>query len=113
MKKILAIIACSVCCEFAAAQSHYTLEQILDSALWNNIAIRSAIHDIEAAQQQRKEAFAKYFPNISATGMWFNANKSMAKMDMMGMSILIIYNLRIYYLQFYFSRAKVRKKSEE
>ena len=63
------------------AQSVLTLEQLKDSALQNNMAIRAARFDIEAAQQQRREAFTKYFPNISGTGLWFNANKGMAKMD--------------------------------
>jgi len=80
MKKILAIIVCSVCCDIVAAQS-YTLDQLKDSALHNNIAIRSAKYGVEAAQQQRKEAFTKFFPNVSGTGLWFNANKGMAKMD--------------------------------
>jgi outer membrane protein TolC len=57
----------------------YTLEQIKDSALQNNFAIRSAKYGIEAAQQQRKEAFTKYFPNVSGTGLWFNANKGTAQ----------------------------------
>lgn len=57
------------------------LRQILDSAKTNNINIVNAQHGIKAAEEQRKEAFAKFFPNVSATGMWFNANKSMAKMD--------------------------------
>jgi outer membrane protein TolC len=61
------------------AQQTYTLQQIKDSALHNNIAIRNAKHSIEAAQQQRKEAFTKYFPNVSGTGLWFNANKGMAQ----------------------------------
>ena len=69
---------CSLCCGFASAQT-YTLEQLKDSALHNNFAIRSAQYDIEAASQQRKEAFTKYFPNISGTGLWFNANKAMAQ----------------------------------
>ena len=62
-----------------SAQRSYTMEQIKDSALHNNIAIRSARMGIEAAQQQRKEAFTKYFPNVSGTGLWFNANKGMAQ----------------------------------
>ena len=66
---------------FCVAQT-YTLEQIKDSALHNNIAIRSAKYNIATAQQQRKEALTKYFPNVSGTGLWFNANKGMAKMDM-------------------------------
>ncbi len=79
MRKIIAIAICSVCCGNSAAQSAYSLEQILDSARQNNFATRKARQAIEAAQQQRKEAFTKYFPNISGTGLWFNANKGMAQ----------------------------------
>ena len=79
MKKIFAIIVCSVCCCFVAAQPRYTLEQVLDSARRNNISIHTAQLGIAAAQQQRKEAFTKYFPNVSGTGLWFNANKGMAQ----------------------------------
>lgn len=80
MKKIFAIIAASVCCcATATAQQSYTLEQIKDSALQNNFAVRSAKYGVEAAQQQRKEAFTKYFPSVSGTGVWFNANKGMAQ----------------------------------
>ena len=57
----------------------YSLQQLKDSALHNNFAIRKARFDISAAQQQRREAFTKYFPNVSATGLWFNANKGMAQ----------------------------------
>ena len=66
---------------FTVAQT-YTLEQLKDSALHNNIAIRSAHLGIEAARQQRKEAFTKYFPSVSGTGLWFNANKGMAQTTM-------------------------------
>ncbi len=78
IKKILAFVLCSLCCGFLPAQT-YSLEQLKDSALHNNFAIHSAQYDIEAASQQRKEAFTKYFPNISGTGLWFNANKAMAQ----------------------------------
>lgn len=81
MKKILSIIVCSVCWCASPAQT-YTLEQLKDSALRNNIAMRTARLDIDAAQEQRKEAFTNYFPNVSGTGLWFNANNGMAKMDM-------------------------------
>lgn len=78
MKKFIAFVLCSLCCDFVAAQT-YTLEQLKDSALHNNFAIRSARYDMEAASQQRKEAFTKFFPNVSGTGVWFNANKGMAE----------------------------------
>ena len=82
MKKLSIILSFIIChLSFSVAQT-YTLEQIKDSALHNNIAIRSARYNIQTAQQQRKEAFTKYFPNVSGSGLWFNANKGMAKMDM-------------------------------
>lgn len=80
MKKIIFLFLCSLCSSVVKAQT-YTLEQIIDSALHNNIAIRKAQYDIASAQQQRKETFTKYFPTISGTGMWFNANKGMAQTD--------------------------------
>ena len=78
MKKYISAFLCMLCCNFVAAQT-YTLEQILDSARQNNIAICNAQLDIEASHQQRKEVFTKYFPSISASGLWFRANKYMAE----------------------------------
>ena len=67
--------------QWSMAQEKYSLEQILDSARHNNITLRNAQRSVDAAEQQRKEAFTKYFPTVSGTGLWFNANKSMAKKD--------------------------------
>ena len=80
---LLLIFFCSVCCNFVAAQStsSLSLSALRDSALQNNVALRRARLDIQSATHQRKEAFTKYFPTISATGMTFNANRAMAKMD--------------------------------
>ena len=80
MKKTI-LFLCLLCCGVAVAQRPLSLQQLKDSALQNNFAIRSARLNIDAAQQQRKETFTKYFPNVSGTGLWFNANKGMAKMD--------------------------------
>ena len=77
MKKILSIIALG--CSISVSAQTYTLEQLKDAALRNNITVRNAQRSVEAAQQQRKEAFTKYFPNVSGTGFWFNANKGMAQ----------------------------------
>ena len=66
----------------AAAQATYTLQQLRDSALHNNLAIRTSRHDMAAAQEQRREAFTKYFPNISAAGAWMDANKPLVSMDL-------------------------------
>ena len=81
MKKILSLFLCSVCSNIIAAQPSYTLQQLKDSARHNNVTLQNARRSIEAAHQQRKEAFTKYFPNVSGTGAWFNANKGMARMD--------------------------------
>ena len=77
MKKILSIIALG--CSISVSAQTYTLEQLKDAALRNNITVRNAQRSVEAAQQQRKEAFTKFFPNVSGTGLWFNANKGMAQ----------------------------------
>lgn len=68
-------------CDFIAAQSPLSFQQLRDSALQNNISLRRARLEIESATHQRKEAFTKYFPTVSATGLTFNANRAMAKMD--------------------------------
>lgn len=81
MKKILVAVVCLFCSTHTWAQNTYTLEQVLDSARAHNIAIRNGNRDIEAAKEQRKEAFTKFFPMVSATGAWFNANKGMAEME--------------------------------
>ncbi len=78
MKKIIVIIICAAYGATCTAQT-YTLQQLKDSALHNNISIRTARYDVKAAERQRKEAFTKFFPNISGTGLWFNANKGMAE----------------------------------
>lgn len=80
MKKSIIVIICFVCCNTVAAQT-YTLEQLKDSARHNNITLRNAQRSVASAAQQRKEAFTKYFPTVSGTGFWFNANKGMARMD--------------------------------
>lgn len=83
MKKLLTIVAVLACfVSVTSAQRYYTLEQLCDSARHNNIAIRTAQHNIEAAKLQRKEAFTKYFPDVSATGLIFNANHPMAQMTL-------------------------------
>ena len=81
MKKFFFLTLCLVCCGIAAAQT-YTLQQLLDSARQNNITLRNAQRSVKSASEQRKEAFTKYFPNVSGTGFWFNANRGMSKMEL-------------------------------
>ena len=79
--RFLFFLGCVGCCITATSQTSLTLNQLLDSALQNNLATRDARLAIQAANEQRREAFTNYFPNISGTALWFNANKSMTRMD--------------------------------
>ena len=79
--RLLLFLGCVGCCFTATSQTPLTLNQLLDSALQNNLATRDARLAIQAANEQRREAFTNFFPNISGTALWFNANKSMARMD--------------------------------
>ncbi len=87
MTKKLIILFLAICCQSLSAQvigpgqgvGPLSLQQLKDSALHHNMAIRSAQYRIDAAQEQRKEAFTKYFPSVSGTGFVFNANKGMAE----------------------------------
>lgn len=75
----------------ARAQKVYTLDECREMALQNNVKARNAANEVEAARQGKKEAFTKYFPSVSATGMGYNANKGLLQMDMgegMNMSLL-------------------------
>lgn len=81
MKKTATIIVSLLCCGTAPAQTTYTLEQILDSARQNNIAIRSGSRNIAVAAEQRKEAFTKFFPTISGNVAWFSTNRSIVSTD--------------------------------
>ncbi len=58
-----------------------SLQQLKDSALHNNIAMRTGRLDVQSAREQRQEAFTNFFPNISGTALGFTANKGMAKMN--------------------------------
>lgn len=72
----------------ASAQQVLTLEECRRMALENNMNLRNAANSVEAARQERKEAFTKYFPTVSATGSAYNANKGLVEMDMPGLGRL-------------------------
>ena len=77
MFKVLCTLwVCSLSC--AHAQHVYSLEELKQCARSNNHTLAISRRNVEIAKQQRNEAFTKYFPSISATGLTFNANKDMA-----------------------------------
>lgn len=78
MKKIIATALVGIAaCGMASAQGSYSLNQILDSARCNNIAMRNADRNIASAREQRKEAYTKFFPTVSGSAQWFDATKSL------------------------------------
>lgn len=96
MKKTVLLIFGCISCGFVTAQTTYNLQQVLDSARHNNIAMRNANRDIKAAHEQRKEAFTKYFPTVSGTGGWFDSNKSLISTEV---SVPNVGNLPLNYIK--------------
>ena len=77
------ILICSICFVVnAKAQTVYSIDQLVDSAMKNNIVIRNAYREIESAEEMRKETNLKYYPSVSGTALWFKSNKDMVKMNM-------------------------------
>ena len=83
MKKIIAItLFYFASCDFIIAQSPYQLHQCHALAMQNHASIRIASNQVKSSEEQKKEAFTKYFPQISAVGGWFNSNKNMMAMEL-------------------------------
>ncbi|MCR5820313.1 MAG: TolC family protein [Bacteroidaceae bacterium] len=80
---MLCIACCALCANatVSAAEHSLTITQLRDSALATNFTLRQARLHVDAAKEQHRETFTKFFPSVSATGAWFNANRPMAKMD--------------------------------
>ena len=85
MKKLFALIILSIFSLSVIAQNDfvYSLEQCVGLALKNNRKATIATNNMEAAVQLRREAFTKYFPEISAAGMIFWANHDILQYNVM------------------------------
>lgn len=74
-----------------SAQRTFTLDECLEQALSNNVRMRNAENEIRMAEHDRKNAFTRYFPSVSASGGGFIANKGLMELNMgpdMSMSML-------------------------
>lgn len=70
-------------------QSVYTLDECIAAALQNNARVKNADNELRMAEHDRKEAFTKYFPTVSAAGSGFIANEPLVQMSpQAGMSML-------------------------
>ena len=79
-RRLIAFVV-SLCPLLAYAQHAYTLDECLELALKNNVRIRNADNDLNAAKLQKKAAFTNYFPTVSAAGGGFIADKGLLEMD--------------------------------
>lgn len=79
-RRLIAFVV-SLCPLLAYAQHAYTLDECLELALKNNVRIRNADNDLNAAKLQKKAAFTNYFPTVSASGGGFLAGKGLLEMD--------------------------------
>lgn len=67
-----------------SAQKILTLDESKQLAVKNNVLTKNSRLEIEAASQTKKEAFTKYFPNISATALTFRSQKAQIEMSTPG-----------------------------
>ena len=62
-----------------------SLEQCRRMALCGNASTKTAVNNIKAAKETSDEAFTRYFPDISASGMSFWANHDIIQYNVMDM----------------------------
>lgn len=70
----------------------YTLQQCKELALANNAGIRIADNNLKAASETRKEAFTKYFPEITAGASAFKTHNDVLQYDVLDLFTLGIIN---------------------
>lgn len=78
---ILAVMTFSVNAQELPSDTILSLEQCADMAVRYNASLKTARNGVEMATHLRKEAFTKYFPEISAAGLGFIANHDMVQYD--------------------------------
>lgn len=76
----------------ANAQTIYTLDECINEAVNNNMKMLNASNSVGISAQQRKEAFTKYFPTVSASGTGIAANEHLLQLDMGQMGLSLIKN---------------------
>jgi outer membrane protein TolC len=59
-----------------------TLDDCRQRAVEQNVHMRNANLSVDAARETSRQAFTNYFPDLSATGMAYDANKGLLQMDM-------------------------------
>ncbi len=76
------LIGASTLIANSAEAQPITLDSLKHAALLNNQQIKNSELDIEAAEQQKKEAFTKHFPTVSASAVAMKSVNPLVDMDM-------------------------------
>jgi len=86
MKKIkfVFVLIAVMCANHIYAQRVLTLEESKQLALHNNAKSKNSRLEVEASKQIKKSAFTNFFPNISAGGLMFEAQKGLMEMGTHG-----------------------------
>ena len=93
MKRILYILLINLCCITAKGQRTLNLNDCLSLALENNIRIKNARLEIDGAKDAQQEVFTRFFPNVSAMGTTYWADKGILEMELMpGMDLSLLKN---------------------
>lgn len=66
----------------AAADDTYSLARCRELALQNNVTVRNAVLEQEAAAQTKRAAFTRFFPTISASGTVMRSSEEMIDLGM-------------------------------
>ena len=83
MKRIIVLVGLLVCSGYASSQQTLTLEECRNLAIQNNKELQTSGEKVKAANEERKAAFTKYFPQLSAMGgyMWNQKDINLLDMD--------------------------------
>ena len=83
MKRIIVLVGLLVWSGYASAQQTLTLEECRNLAIQNNKELQISGQKVKAADEERKAAFTKYFPQLSAMGgyMWNQKDINLLDMD--------------------------------
>lgn len=76
----------------AVTDTVYSLDECKRMAVANNADIRVADNNLRAAIETRREAFTKYFPQVSAGGSWFKTHNDVVQYNVLDLFTLGIIN---------------------
>lgn len=82
MKRMIVVGVLAVWAGYAEAQRVLTLEECRELAIQNNKELQISGEKIRMADQEKKAAFTKYFPQLSASGAYLWNQKDINLLDM-------------------------------